>query len=124
VPILVCPYFEREVVGAAMLDRLATATFADLSPEAVLHRELSQELVAANGSATLRLQIPFAEKADVGLKKIGLELVVRVGPQKRTIILPPALAAYRPSAARFEEGALEVFFEKRDDQIPQDTPAR
>jgi arsenite/tail-anchored protein-transporting ATPase len=123
-PILVCPYFEREVVGPAMLDRLAVETFADLSPEAVLHRELSQELAAANGSATLRLPIPFVEKADVGLKKIGLELIVRVGPQKRTIILPPALAAYRPSAARFEEGALEVFFEKSDDKIPQDTSAR
>jgi arsenite/tail-anchored protein-transporting ATPase len=122
VPILVCPYFEREVVGPEMLDRLAQTTFEELEPEAVLHEELSQELVAANGSARLRLPIPFVDKADIGLKKIGLELVVRVGTQKRTIILPPSLATYRPSAARFEEGALEVVFEKSDERVSTDTP--
>jgi arsenite-transporting ATPase len=122
-PILVCPYLEREVIGPVMLDRLAAETFGDLTPEAVLHEELSQELVATNGSATLRLAIPFVEKADIGLKKIGLELVVRVGSQKRTIILPPTLAAYRPSAARFEDGALEVVFEKADDRVAQDKQA-
>jgi arsenite-transporting ATPase len=63
----------------------------------------------------LRLPIPFVEKADIGLKKIGLEVVVRVGGQKRTIILPPSLAAYRPRSAQFEDGALSVRFERADD---------
>lgn len=123
VPILACPYFEREVVGPEMLDRLALETFGDDEPNELLHEELSQELVSANGSARLRLPIPFAEKADIGLKKIGLELIVRVGQQKRTIMLPPALTAYRPSAARFEEGALEVVFEKSDDGASKDIPS-
>jgi arsenite/tail-anchored protein-transporting ATPase len=121
VPILSCPYFECEVIGASMLDRLAGETFGELEPDAVLHEELSQELVASNGSATLRLPIPFADKADIALKKIGLELIVRVGREKRTIMLPPALGAYRPSTARFEEGALEVVFEKSDDRAATDT---
>jgi HSP20 family molecular chaperone IbpA len=38
--------------------------------------------------------------------------VVRVGDQKRTIILPQALATYRPRSAQFEDGALSVRFEK------------
>ena len=46
-------------------------------------------------------------------------LVVRVGQQKRTIILPAALAAYRPQAARFEGGALQVVFERGDDGTPE-----
>ena len=37
------------------------------------------------------------------------------GQQKRTIMLPPALAAYRPRTARFEDGALEILFERSDD---------
>jgi arsenite/tail-anchored protein-transporting ATPase len=61
----------------------------------------------------LRLDLPFAEKGDLGLKKIGLEVVVRVGDQKRTIMLPPALAAYSASGARFDDGTLEISFEKR-----------
>jgi len=120
VPILCAPFFDQEVIGPAMLDRLGDELFSDLDAGAVLHEELSQELVAENGSATLRLPIPFVEKADIDLKKIGLEVIVRVGGQKRTIILPPAMAAYRPRTARFEGGALEVLFERSDDRVPAD----
>jgi arsenite-transporting ATPase len=120
VPILSAPFFEQEVIGPEMLDRLGDVLFSELDAGDVLHEELSQELVADNGSATLRLPIPFAEKGDIDLKKIGLEVIVRVGGQKRTIILPPAMAAYRPRTARFESGALEVLFEKSNDRVPAD----
>ena len=120
VPILQAPFFDQEVIGPQMLDRLGDELFSDLDAGAVLHEELSQELVTNNGTATLRLPIPFADKADIELKKIGLEVIVRVGTQKRTIILPPAMAAYRPRNARFEGGALEVLFERADDRVPAD----
>jgi arsenite-transporting ATPase len=116
VPILVAPYFDQEVVGAAMLDRLADSVFEGHEAGALLYDDLSQELVSDNGTAVLRLAIPFVEKADVELKKIGLEVIVRVGPQKRTIILPPTMAAYRPRGAQFEDGALSVRFERSDDR--------
>ena len=35
---------------------------------------------------------------------------MRVDGQKRTIILPPALAPYRPSSASFADGSLLVSF--------------
>jgi arsenite/tail-anchored protein-transporting ATPase len=63
------------------------------------------------------------EKGDIDLKKIGLEVIVKVGGQKRTIILPPAMAAYKPRTARLEGGALEVLFEKTDDRAPADNPS-
>jgi arsenite-transporting ATPase len=123
VPILTAPYFEQEVIGAEMLDRLAGEVFGDLDPGALLYDDLSQELMSDNGTATLRLAIPFVEKADVELKKIGLEVIVRVGPQKRTIILPPTMAAYRPRSAQFEGGALSVRFERTDERTPADDAA-
>jgi arsenite-transporting ATPase len=123
VPILTAPYFEQEVVGPAMLDRLADEVFGDLDAGALLYDDLSQELVSDNGTATLRLAIPFVEKADVELKKIGLEVIVRVGPQKRTIILPPTMASYRPRSAQFEGGALSVRFERTDDRSTADDTA-
>jgi arsenite-transporting ATPase len=114
-PILEAPFFDREVVGNEMLDLLAGRVFADHDPAEVLHRELEQELVTENGHATLRVPLPFAERGDIDLKKIGLEVIVRVGGQKRTIILPPAMSAYATSGARFEDGALRIFFEKGED---------
>jgi arsenite/tail-anchored protein-transporting ATPase len=118
VPILTAPYFEQEVVGGEMLDRLAVEAFAELEPHAMLHDDLSQELTSENGNATLRLPLPFADKGDIDLKKIGLEVVVRVGGQKRTIMLPQALASYRPRGARFEDGALQVTFEREEEHEP------
>jgi arsenite/tail-anchored protein-transporting ATPase len=114
VPILTAPYLDQEVVGGEMLDRLGAEVFDGTDAAALLHDDLSQELVSDNGSATLRLAVPFAAKGDIDLKKIGLEVVVRVGGQKRTIILPATMAAYRPRAARFEDGALSVEFEKEE----------
>ena len=114
VPILTAPYFDREVVGDGMLDRLAASVFDSHAAESVLHEDLSQELVSENGHATLRLPLPFADKGDIDLKKIGLEVVVRVGGQKRTILLPPSMADYRPRGARFDDGALHVTFERQE----------
>jgi arsenite/tail-anchored protein-transporting ATPase len=113
VPVLTARYMEREVVGPEMLDRLADEVFEDSDPAALLHTELTQQLVTANGSATLRVSLPLAQKGELDLKKIGTEVIVRVGAQKRTIMLPPALAAYSASGARFEDGTLEVHFEKK-----------
>ncbi|HEY8769042.1 MAG TPA: ArsA family ATPase, partial [Thermoleophilaceae bacterium] len=106
VPILTAPWLDQEVIGPVMLDRLAGEVFGELDPAAILHKELSQELSGQNGKATLRLALPFAERGDIELKKIGLEVIVRVGGQKRTIILPPTMAPYATTGARFEEGAL------------------
>jgi arsenite/tail-anchored protein-transporting ATPase len=116
VPILSAPFFEREVLGPEMLDRLAATVFDDADPAAVLHEDISQELATENGRATLRVAVPFAERDQLQLKKIGLEVVVRVGAQKRTIILPPALTGYAASGARFEDGALEIVLEKSTDE--------
>jgi len=110
VPVLCAPYFDQEVLGAQMLDRLATALFRDHDPAAVLHDALTQELFMSEDGASLRLALPFARKGDISLKKIGLELIVGVDGQRRTIILPPALAALQPTGATFEDGALEVRF--------------
>jgi arsenite-transporting ATPase len=111
VPVLRASYFEEEVVGAGMLDRLGEAAFADRDAAAMLHQRLTQELEVTDGAARLRLDLPFADKGDISLKKIGLELVVRVDGHKRTLILPPALGDFRPAGATFEDGSLEVTFD-------------
>ena len=111
VPVLEARYFEEEVVGARMLDRLADELFGGTRPEDVLHTELTREMSTEDGVAVLRLSVPFAEKADINLKKVGDELIVTVGGEKRTIILPSALSDRRPSGAAFEDGTLKVSFE-------------
>jgi arsenite-transporting ATPase len=111
VPVLRAPYFEQEVMGAAMLDRLSGALFEGRDAGAVLHDRLAQELALEDGRAELRLDLPFVSKGDVALKKIGLELVVRVDGHRRTIVLPGALAGFKPTSAKLAGGSLVVGFE-------------
>jgi arsenite/tail-anchored protein-transporting ATPase len=111
VPVLRAPYFEQEVLGAAMLDRLGHALFNGRDGGAVLHDRLAQELALDGERAELRLDLPFVSKGDVALKKIGLELVVRVDGYKRTIVLPGVLAGFKPTSAKLNGGSLVVGFE-------------
>ncbi len=110
VPVLQAPYFDAEVVGPAMLDRLCDAVFGAGDPAALLHAELAQDFRLEDGRGEVRLAVPFAERGDISLKKIGDELVVRVDGQKRTVVLPAALAAMSPAGAALEAGALVVRF--------------
>ncbi len=114
VPVLRAPYFDQEVLGNEMLDRLGNAVFGDCDAADVLHASVSRELTVGEESATVRIELPFVERGDISLKKIGLELVVRVDGSKRTIMLPPAMAAFQPAAATFADGALEVTLDAPD----------
>jgi arsenite-transporting ATPase len=114
VPVLQAPYFDEEVVGEAMLDRLGDALFAgDDVPlaHALHHTSVSERLELGADGATLRLELPFAERGDLSLKRLGPELIVRVDGHKRTMLLPPALDDLQPTGATFADGALTITFD-------------
>ncbi|CAN5413081.1 ArsA family ATPase [soil metagenome] len=112
VPVLKARYFDEEVVGTAMLDRLGEELFPDCDPSSIMYEELVRELDEdADGKVTLSIRVPFADREKVSLKRVGSELVIAAGREKRTIILPPALARRRPSGARLKAGTLEIEFE-------------
>jgi arsenite-transporting ATPase len=111
VPVLRARYFESEVVGGEMLDRLGGELFGELAPEDVLHTELAHRLSSEDGHTVLSIAIPFSDKDDIRLSKIGAELIVGVGREKRTIILPSALSDRRPAGAKFEGGTLKISFD-------------
>jgi arsenite-transporting ATPase len=124
VPLLLARYFPEEVVGPEMLDRLGAELFAEEEPERVLHTELTQRITSENGRTVLSIPVPFADRSELDLNKVGQELIVRAGREKRTIILPTALARHRPVGARLEAGTLEVSFEDdRPRRADRTTPA-
>ena len=111
VPLLRARYFPEEVLGAEMLDLLGAELFAEREPEEVMHTELAQRITEADGRTVLSIRVPFADRSELQLGKVGRELIVRAGREKRTIILPGALARMRPAGARLEDGTLEISFE-------------
>lgn len=111
VPVLTAPFFDEEVIGERMLGKLGAEVFGNnRDPSDVLFDTLIQDISIEDDTAKLLLSLPFVEKGDIGLNKIGLEVVVRVGDQKRTIMLPSSLAGFKPNGAKMEDGRLRVDF--------------
>jgi arsenite/tail-anchored protein-transporting ATPase len=110
IPVLCAHYFDEEVLGARMLEQLAEQLFEGHDVAALLHDRLAYELTSTAEGAALRLDLPFAEREDISLKKIGLELVLGVDGHKRTIMLPPSLAEHRAAGAKLSDGALLISF--------------
>ncbi len=111
VPVLCAHYFDEEVIGTRMLDRLGTELFAETDPAGVLHSELAHRLTTEEGQTVLSINVPFAERDQLTLKKVGQELIVGAGREKRTIILPSALARHRPAGAKLDDGRLRIRFD-------------
>ena len=111
VPILEARYFEQEVIGEEMLDRLGEELFAGIDATAVMHTELAHEISDRDGETVLSIAVPFAERDELDLSKVGAELIIRAGREKRSIMLPGALARHRPAGAKLVDGRLEIRFE-------------
>ena len=63
----------------------------------------------------LTLKLPLTEKQDLDLSAKHDELFVKVGPYRRTIMLPKALAVRTLAGAQLHDDHLEILFEQRLD---------
>ncbi len=113
-PVWEIPFFDTEVVGLPMLERMAKSLFADRDPTQVFFSGPVQEVHRRGKEHLLRLKLPFLQKDNVDLFQRGEELVVSIGNFRREIVLPRALASLKISGAKAEEGALVVRFASRE----------
>ena len=113
VPVLRAQLAPVELVGLDQLRAFATTLYADEDPSGLLH-ELPALSVERRGAAmVLLLPLPGAVKDDLDLSQVGEELLVRVGPYRRAILLPDSLRRRPVDDARLLEGVLEVRFGPR-----------
>jgi arsenite-transporting ATPase len=61
----------------------------------------------------LALQLPFAEHDDLDVARHADELLVRVGPYRRALLLPDSLRGRPVTDAQLRDGALRVRFGER-----------
>ncbi len=111
-PILTAPLMDQEVVGLEMLERFGNAIYADEDPTLVRFRGQTQNIEQLDGDYLLTLLLPFTSKEDVALSQIGDELIVRVGNQRRNVILPRALVGMQTQSAKLEGEKLTIRFSR------------
>ena len=109
-PILKTPYFEREVVGLEMLQRVSDNLFGEEDPAQVYFKGQTHHIEEEDGNYALLIPMPFVEKKDISLVSNGDELTVQVGGVRRSFILPRALIGRETLGAEFEENELKIRF--------------
>ncbi len=110
VPVWRSAYQPHEPVGVEQLRAFAEAAYGDDDPLARPEGPGPMTLLRTSSGATLRIELPFAERADVDLARHGDELVVTVGSYRRLLALPTALRSHTVAGARIDDRALRVKF--------------
>jgi arsenite-transporting ATPase len=109
-PFFEAPLFDREMVGAKMLDEFGQRVFGSTDPTEVLHGDKPIEIRKEKGAYTLYVRLPFAEKDRIQVFTRGDDLVVQVDNQRRHLVLPRTLAGRPVVGAVFADQRLRVVF--------------
>ncbi|HEX6673614.1 MAG TPA: ArsA family ATPase [Actinomycetes bacterium] len=113
-PILTCRLFDDEMVGLARLGEVAVEVYGERDPADLLATTTPIRVSKEQGGYALRLDLPFAERAELDVMRKGDELLVKVGQYKRNVLLPQALRALEVVAANLRGGTLVVRFAAPD----------
>ena len=113
VPVLRAELAADELVGPDRLRPFAAALYGDLDPAAGLSDGEPFSVEHRGPARVLILPLPGADKDDVELGQRDDELLVRVGPYRRTMVLPDSLKRRTVVGAALEDGVLTVRFAAR-----------
>ncbi|GAA3149103.1 ArsA family ATPase [Planomonospora alba] len=107
-PVHTVPYLDAEPVGRDALAAVAEAMYGGTDPFAPPAGEPPLRITP---EGELVLALPLAEKGQVDLARKGDELIVTLGPYRRVLALPAALARRAVRDAALSDGRLRVRFE-------------
>lgn len=109
-PVLRATLASDELVGVEALEEFGAEVYAGLDPAAILHRDEPLRVEPEKDGYVLRIALPFADRDELEVGRNGGELLVRVGPHRRSIVLPEALVRRTVTGAVLDDGSLAVRF--------------
>ena len=116
IPIRKARLFESELRGIDMLERYARELFGDYDPADVFFKEDIFTFEYKDDSFSMRFRVPFTEKDDFELERLGDQLTIRVRSTTGNIVnivpLPSATVGMRLSKARLQGSELIVTVER------------
>ncbi|MGH2788117.1 MAG: ArsA family ATPase [Actinomycetota bacterium] len=115
-PLLTSRLREHELIGSELLAELADELYDDRNPAEVLFMDEPMTIAKSGETYTLTLRLPFTRREDLELSQKADELFVRVGPYRRTIMLPRALVTREVTSAQHLDGRVEVVFKRGNEE--------
>jgi arsenite-transporting ATPase len=109
-PVLRAELAADELVGVDRLREFGAVLYGERDAAASLHSGEPLKVVRRAGAYHLTLQLPFAEHDDLEVGRRDDELLVRVGPYRRALLLPDSLRRRTITDASLRQGRLRVVF--------------
>jgi arsenite-transporting ATPase len=106
-PALLAPV---ELVGIDRLREFGAGLYGESDPTARLCDVQPMQVTRSGDGYVLSIELPFAEKDEVELGRRDDELLIKVGPYRRAIVLPDSLRRRSVSDAVLRQGRLRVTF--------------
>jgi arsenite-transporting ATPase len=113
VPVLRSMLAPEEPIGIELLRSLGESLYGDVGPAEHLHDGERFVIEPAGDGLVLRMPLPGATKDDLDLGQLDDELLVRVGPYRRAMVLPDSLRRRQVVDAQFDDSVLCVHFGPR-----------
>ena len=110
VPVLRAELAPHELVGVDRLREFGTALYGDDDPSRHRADVSPMRLERTDHGDVLSVDLPFADRDELVLGRREDELLVRVGPYRRSILLPDSLKRRQVLDAALRDGALSVTF--------------
>jgi len=115
-PIKKLRLFESEVKGMDMLIRSGEELFGNEDPTQVYFKGNPFQIIQEKERLLLSIKVPFTEKDQCEVERIGDELTVKVqseiGEISNTIPLPAITYKMKLQSAKLKNGLLEIYFER------------
>jgi arsenite/tail-anchored protein-transporting ATPase len=109
-PLFEVPYYQKEVLGYERLLELGTRLYGERNPAEVFYVQRPYEFLQENGTHLIQVHLPFVEKREIDLTKVGDELIIRIGNFKRNLILPRVFVSLETRKAQLNGDTLKVYF--------------
>jgi len=109
-PVLKVPLLKSEVIGMKALEEIGRLLYNQDDPTHLLFEGKPMSIDQDNGGYMLTLKLPFIAKGDVSLMRSGDELIVTIGNQRHSILLPQVLLGRELKGAKLDTGRLRIGF--------------
>jgi len=109
-PCLEVPFYSSEVLGYERLLELGQALFNGRNPVDIFTARRPLEFTQSNGCYTVKLHLPFVQKSEIDLTKVGEELIIRMGNFRRNLVLPRAFVSLSARKAELKGEYLTILF--------------
>jgi arsenite-transporting ATPase len=114
VPVLTVPLYDREMIGVKLLDKLGKDLYGKQDPTSILYKDEPVRVRKSGDTYVLSMRLAFTDKGELDLMRKGDDIHVKVGPYRRSLMLPTVLSRLEIADAAFEDGRLNITFERRE----------